>query len=109
VGLEQLLDGWDIASADSVPWVPWGSQGDARAKVLAAADGFHLVLVEAEAGYTGDPHVHGHPELLYVLEGTVRTQGRELGPGDGYAASAGSAHDEFVAVTAATYLSIFKL
>jgi hypothetical protein len=40
---------------------PWGSKDDARAKVLAAAGGFHVVLVEASAGYTGERHQHAIP------------------------------------------------
>jgi quercetin dioxygenase-like cupin family protein len=103
------LEGWDLGRFASVAWVPWGSGDGARARVLAQADGFHLALVEAEAGYTGDPHVHAHPEFLYVVEGTVRTQGRTLVAGDAYAAAPGSEHTDFTTETGATYLSIFKI
>ena len=77
--------------------------------MLASADGYVIAVVEAEAGYEGTPHEHAHAELLHVLDGEVRTQGRTLRRGDAYAAAAGSVHDDFTAVTAATYLSIFKL
>jgi quercetin dioxygenase-like cupin family protein len=52
---------------------------------------------------------HDHPEFLYVLDGEVRNQGQTLERGDGYAAAAGSRHDDFGSDTGATYLSIFKL
>jgi quercetin dioxygenase-like cupin family protein len=107
--MELSLDGWDSGSAAEVEWLPWGSRGDARAKVLGAADGFTIVLVEAEPGYHGDPHEHAHPEFLYVIEGTLRNQGKEIGPGDGYAAAAGSTHADFATDTGATYISIFRL
>jgi quercetin dioxygenase-like cupin family protein len=107
--MELSLDGWDIGSAAEAEWLPWGSTGDARAKVLGAADGFNVVLVEAQPGYRGDPHEHAHPEFLYVIEGTLRNQGKEMGPGDGYAAAAGSTHTDFATDTGATYVSIFKL
>jgi quercetin dioxygenase-like cupin family protein len=103
------LDGWDLGRFDDIDWVPWGSAGNARAKVLAVADGFNVALVEAEAGYAGDPHSHAHPEFLYVIEGALRTQGRELAAGDGYAAAPGSTHADFATDTGARYLSIFKL
>jgi quercetin dioxygenase-like cupin family protein len=103
------LDGWDLGRFDDVDWVPWGSGGNARAKVLAVADGFNVALVEADAGYEGDPHTHAHPEFLYVIEGTLRTQGRELAAGDGYAAAPGSSHADFATAGGARYLSIFKL
>lgn len=103
------LDGWDLGRTATLDWTPWGSGGDARAKVLACGDGYHLALVEAQPGYTGDPHEHQHTEMLYVLDGTVRTQGQVLEPGDAYVAAAGSAHTDFATPTGATYLSIFKL
>src|SRR3712207_2572940 len=103
------LDGWDIVHHEAVPWVPWGSAGDALARVLGSADGFVLAVIAASPGCHGDPHVHQHPEFLYVVQGAVRTQGRVLQAGDAYAAAAGSHHDDFGTERGATYLSIFKL
>jgi quercetin dioxygenase-like cupin family protein len=103
------LDGWDIGTFDDLDWSPWGSGGDARAKVLGSADGFFVAVVEAEPGYSGDPHEHAHPEFLYVIDGTLDNQGRTMTAGDGYAAAPGSTHAQFATATGATYLSIFKL
>lgn len=103
------MEGWDIASFEQIDWAPWGSAGNARAKVMASADGFYVALVEAEPGYSGDPHQHDHAEFLYVVDGTLRTQGREMTKGDAYAAAAGSTHDDFGTDRGATYLSIFRL
>lgn len=107
--MDVSLEGWDIEKFDDVEWAPWGSGGDARAKVLGSADGFFLALVEADAGYRGDPHTHAHPEFLYVIDGVLRNQGQELRKGDGYAAAPGSTHTDFGTDSGATYLSIFKL
>jgi quercetin dioxygenase-like cupin family protein len=107
--MEISLDGWDIGQADRLDWVPWGSGGDARAKVLGSADGFVVALVEAEPGYRGDPHEHAHPEFFFLIDGTVHNQGQDLVKGDGYAAAPGSVHTDFGTDTGATYLSIFKL
>jgi quercetin dioxygenase-like cupin family protein len=107
--VEISLDGWDIKGFDDVDWSPWGSKGNARAKVLASGDGFFLALVEAEPGYAGDPHEHAHPEFLYVVEGALRNQGREMTKGAGYVAAPGSTHADFATESGATYLSIFKL
>lgn len=103
------LTGWDIGRFDAVDWVPWGSHDNARAKVLASGDGYWLAMVEADAGYEGDPHEHEHAEFLYVLSGRVRTQGREMQAGDAYVAAAGSTHSDFATPDGATYLSIFRL
>ena len=103
------LAGWAIARTAEVDWVSWGSRGDARAKVLAEADGFHVALVEADPGYHGDEHEHAHPEFLYVVTGELRNQGRTMVAGDAYAAAAGSRHTDFATDTGATYVSIFRL
>ena len=110
IEMEHSLDGWHIGHQAQGEWSPWGgTPGTARAKHLAVADGYHLTLVDAEAGYTGDAHDHTNPEFLYVIDGHVRTQGVELGPGDGYVATAGSVHTDFATDTGATYVLIFKL
>jgi hypothetical protein len=103
------LEGWDITHADEVDWVPWGQGDMARAKVLGAADGYLIVLVEAEAGYHGAAHQHEHAEFFYLIEGRLRNQGLELNGGDGYAAASGSIHDDFATLEPSTYVSIFRL
>jgi quercetin dioxygenase-like cupin family protein len=103
------LAGWDITRAADAQWVAWGEQGDARAKVLGSADGYFVVLVEADAGYTGTPHEHTNAEFLYVLGGRLRNQGQTMESGDAYAAATGSVHSDFEAESPSTYLSIFKL
>jgi quercetin dioxygenase-like cupin family protein len=106
--MEHSLEGWDIARAGDVDWVSWGSDGNARAKLLGTADGFQVALVEADAGYASGTHEHPHPEFLYVLDGCVRTQGQVLERGDTSAAAAGTSHTDFATELGATYLLIFK-
>jgi anti-sigma factor ChrR (cupin superfamily) len=103
------LMGWDIGHFDEIEWAPWGSGGNAKAKILASGDGFYVAYVDAEPGYTGDPHEHTATEFALVLEGTLRNQGVEMKAGDGYVAAAGSTHADFTTATGARYLSIFKL
>jgi quercetin dioxygenase-like cupin family protein len=95
---------------DEIAWAPWGSGGKAQAKVLGSGDGYFVSVIEAEAGYRGDPHSHNHAEFFYLIEGSLRNQGRELKAGAGYAAAAGSTHADFeVGDGGARYISIFKL
>jgi uncharacterized protein len=108
-GIDISHAGWDINRFDDAEWIPWGSRDDARAKILGQADGYMVVLVEAQAGYRGDPHTHEFAEFSYVIEGTVRNQGKELRGGDGYAAAAGSTHTDFEATTAARLVVIFRI
>jgi len=103
------LDGWNIADANAVDWSPWGSGGNARAKILTNGDGYYVALVEAEPGYVGDPHEHAHTEFLYVLSGELQSQGVTIGVGGAYVAEAGSTHEQFTTAEGATYLSTFKL
>jgi hypothetical protein len=101
-------DGWDINHADELDWVPWGG-GGARAKVLGTADGYVVALVEADDGYQGTQHEHADAEFFYLIDGEVTNQGETMRAGDGYAAAAGSRHDEFRADAPSRYISIFKL
>jgi quercetin dioxygenase-like cupin family protein len=104
------LEGWSIGRHDTIDWAPWGgSTGKARAKILGIADGYYLALIEAEAGYSGDPHEHNYPEFLYVIDGSLRNQGVEMVKGDAYAAAAGSVHTDFATEEGASYALIFKL
>jgi quercetin dioxygenase-like cupin family protein len=103
------LDKWDIRHADRIDWIPWGTEGNARAKILGEADGYMVALVQAEAGYQSAPHQHAHAEFFYLLEGVITNQGETMKTGDAYAAAAGSEHTNFEAEAPATYLSIFRL
>jgi quercetin dioxygenase-like cupin family protein len=104
------LDGWNIVRAKDSDWLPWtGSAGEARAKLLGSADGYTVALVEAQPGYRGTPHVHAYAEFSYIVDGTVRNQGQDMNAGDGYAAAAGSSHDDFATDSGATYIVIFKI
>jgi quercetin dioxygenase-like cupin family protein len=110
--VEPSLEGWAIAGStelDQADWFAWGPDGKARAKIAVSADGYHIALVEAEPGYQTDPHTHSHAEFFYLIEGTVRNQGKPLSAGAMFAASAGSTHTHFIADTKVKYLSIFKL
>jgi uncharacterized protein len=103
------LEGWHITHADQAEWAPWGEGAKARAKLLGSADGYLVMLVEAQEGYEGSPHQHEHAEFFYLVRGRLRNQGLELTAGDGYAAAAGSVHDDFVALEPSTYLVAFRL
>ena len=104
-----MTAGWDITAADALPWVPWGGDGRARAKVLADGDGYTMVLVEADVGYVGTEHEHAHTEFGYVLSGEVQNQGQVLTSGGAFVARAGSRHTDFEVLRPATYLTIFRL
>jgi hypothetical protein len=108
--MEHALEGWDIVRGEDTEWMPWGGDGTlARAKQLGSGDGYVLVLVEATAGYVGDPHEHTSAELSYVLSGTVEHQGVAMRAGDGYVAAAGSKHTGFTVTTDAAYVLAFRL
>jgi mannose-6-phosphate isomerase-like protein (cupin superfamily) len=103
------LESWDIRHQDDVEWLPWGSEGNARVKILGEADGYTVAVVQADAGYKTPPHQHAYAEFFYLIDGSIRNQGQQMSTGDGYAAATGSVHTDFEVCSASTYLSIFRL
>ena len=104
------LSGWDIGAVAALEWSPWGSRGDARAKVLA--DGGRLLPGPRRGparATTATPTSTASPRCSTSCPARLRTQGVEMGPGDAYVAAAGSVHTDFATDGGATYLSIFKL
>jgi len=103
------LEHWDIRHHNDVEWLPWGSKGNARVKVLGEADGYTVAVVEADAGYEASEHEHAHAEFFYLIDGSIRNQGQQMDTGDGYAAARGSVHTDFKVQRPSVYLSIFRL
>lgn len=103
------LENWDIRHGKEIEWLPWGSEGNARVKILGEADGYTVAIIQADAGYTTLEHQHAHAEFFYLIEGGIRNQGQQMDAGDGYAAASGSVHTDFQVERPSTYLSIFRL
>ena len=104
------LAGWDIGAVAALDWAPWGSRGDARAKVLASGDGYFLALVEAE------PATDGRSARARLRRDALRPRRHPAHARRGAWAratptspAAGSVHTDFTTESGATYLSIFKL
>ena len=79
--MEHSLTGWDIANAADIDGLRRALAEMPQAKLIASADGYNVVLVVAEPGHATDPHVHGFPEFVYVIDGTMDVQGQALGSG----------------------------
>ena len=99
---------WDIRHQADVDWVPWGNQGDAKAKVLAEADGYMVVLVQADPGYRCGAHEHTSAEFFYLVDDWSETRVRPCA-GDACAAGEGSIHTYFETQAPPTYISIIRL
>ena len=73
------------------------------------AEGFVMLLVKLAPGTWAKPHTHETMEFLYVLEGTVRSNGVDMNAGHGFGSAKGAVHTEFVASDeGATLLTLVK-
>lgn len=100
---------WHYGNTTSQDWVEFddGSfSGPISYKVAGIADGFVMLVVRVPPGVYSKPHVHETMEFLYVLEGSVRSNGVTMGAGDGFGSSAGARHDEFVTEAGVTVLTL---
>ena len=93
--MEISLDGWDIGRFDDIRVGPWGSGGNARAKVLANGDGYFVAYVEAEPGYAATRTSTPTPSSRSSSTARCATRAGRCARGDGYVAAAGSIHDDF--------------
>jgi quercetin dioxygenase-like cupin family protein len=73
------------------------------------ADGYTVTMIEAETGYEGSAHEQPHAEFFYLVDGSIRNQGRVMDSGDGYAAARGSVHSDFRVLAPARYPIIWQL
>ena len=108
-GTIHSLTGWDIGQFDQTDWIPWDTGDKAKAKSSPSPTASTSLSSKPTPDTRGGPHEHTHPEFLYVVNGTLRTQGQKMSAGDAYAASPGSTHNDFTVDTDHTYLLIFKL
>ncbi len=97
--------GWTFADSNALDWQP---MGDSYAmKLLGVADGKMLAMFRFEPGFDGAAHPHNEPEFTYVLEGSIVSNGVQMEAGHGYAAVAGTTHEEFRTDTGCTVVSVF--
>ncbi len=72
-----------------------------RVKPLSTSPdiGHEMLLVEFAPGARYPAHVHEDSEQLFLISGTLLTEGRILGPGDFFHASPGTSHMELFSHT----------
>ena len=98
--------GWVFGDANEMEWQTLTDK--ISMKMLGVADGVGIAIFKFADGYEGGTHHHELAEFGYVLEGSVIANGTTLGPGQAYAAQAGTDHHEGPC-EGATILSVFKL
>lgn len=99
--------GWTFTNEADLDWQPLG-EGVAM-KMMGVADGRTMTMFKFDAGYAGGTHEHGDAEFTYVLEGSIVSNGVLMEAGHGYAASAGTTHEEFRTEAGATVISVFPV
>ncbi len=98
-------DDWQFGDTSAIPWQVM--ETGQKIKLIAALGGTGFILTEVPAGFVGPVHHHDGLEYLYVLEGSVVSNGVRVEAGGGYIAAAGTEHDEFRSETGARFLVVF--
>ena len=78
-------------------------------KFIGTAKGTGFILSKVPAGFKGPVHSHGGLEYLYVIDGSVISNGTLLRAGHGYIAEPGTRHEEFLSSLGATFIVVFSL
>jgi anti-sigma factor ChrR (cupin superfamily) len=79
-----------------------------KIKYVTSAEGVTFVLSEVPAGCSGPYHVHQDFECVYILEGSVISNGVLYQAGQGYIAGANSEHHEFRSETGAKFIVVLR-
>ena len=87
--------GFSLRMAADDDWQPHAVPG-IRMKVLSVNDaaGYVTLLLDVAPGTRFPAHYHAGAEECYVLDGSLHTCNRRLGPGDFVHADAGTSHAE---------------
>ncbi len=108
---QQSNEGWYFADTASLPWAE--SKSDLFSlpiafKIVGKADDYVMLLVDLPAGVTSPVHTHPTMEFLYVLEGSVSSNGIEMLEGHGFGSVAGCVHSEFSSESGAKVLVFMR-
>lgn len=100
-------EGWIFTDTNTLDWftVYTGQQ----IKQIGMAEGTGMILSRVPPGFSGPPHGHPGLEYLYVIEGSVISNGVTLTAGCGYIAGSGTDHPEFSSPEGATFVVVFTL
>lgn len=96
---------WVFTDTTTVDWetVYTGQQ----IKRIGELEGTGMILSRVPPGFVGPPHVHDGLEYLYVIDGSVVSNGRTLTAGSAYIAGSGTDHPEFRSPNGATFVVVF--
>jgi quercetin dioxygenase-like cupin family protein len=100
-------DKWIITDTLALDWqqTPHGQE----IKQIGTMEGTGMILSRVPPGCEGPAHIHPGLEYLYVIEGSVVSNGIELKAGSAYIAGSGTEHQEFYSETGAVFIVVFTL
>jgi anti-sigma factor ChrR (cupin superfamily) len=98
------LPQWHFGDANNMEWQVL--ETGQMLKFIATAKGTGLILSKVPPGCKGPVHVHEGLEYLYVIEGSVVSNGKRLAAGCGFIAEPGTLHEEFTSSTGATFVVV---
>jgi uncharacterized cupin superfamily protein len=79
-----------------------------KIKYVGSHEGVGFVLSEVPAACSGPHHIHQDFECVYILEGSVISNGVLYQAGQGFIAGANSEHYEFRSETGAKFIVVFR-
>ena len=99
------LPKWHIADTNGMEWQILES--GQMIKLIGSAQGTGFILSKIAPGFSGPVHTHEGLEYLYVIEGSVISNGTLLEAGHGYIAEPGTLHEEFSSPDGAMFIVVF--
>lgn len=88
---------------NNMDWFDYRGQ---KLKICTAPNGISFVLSELTPDVESIYHVHEGFECIYILEGSVISNGETFVAGQGFIAQKGSIHEEFRTETGAKFIVV---
>lgn len=95
-----------VFDTNQMDWVDFAGQ---KLKICSAPNGVSFILSELTPDVKSVYHVHEDFECIYVLEGSVISNGETFVAGQGFIADKGSEHNEFRTETGARFIVVNHL
>jgi anti-sigma factor ChrR (cupin superfamily) len=108
IAKELPVDGFHTFDIKAIPWRQSPFAKGVEVKDLGSSGGRTMQLVRFPPGTAFPVHTHGGPEFIYLLEGSLIQEGKQLGVGWSGMADTGTVDSNFHSPEGCLFLTVYS-